>query len=333
MSGPRRRWAGRSRCSRRRHDHHQCRHRRLSVALSEDELEARRKAGPARAETIYATRRAVEIRPARRSRVARGGNSPRRQDGEACLRRSLTAGAGPGVPRPGLPPAPFWPPAALASAPGRPDRGDGDRNAIAITGPAGYCVDPTATRDTGDTGFVLLGNCAAIANSRRAAQPATPAVLTAAVSPLGRGPLADSLDELDAFFRSDDGRRLISRSGEAATVTVSGYGAGGRGVLPARRRHQCRHHRRRAGGLLARLSDVGSRIATLRSSPSRIAPSAARKALPRCAASFSRYRPRTRARRRKIRRWSPTVGAAPRHRAQGRGPLFDMRCFGEYGIE
>jgi hypothetical protein len=92
---------------------------------------------------------------------------------------------------------------------------------IVVTGPEGYCVDPTATRDSGDTGFVLLGNCAAIANSRRAAQPATPAVLTAAVSePSDGGQLAESMGELDAFFRSDDGLRLISRTGEAATVTV-----------------------------------------------------------------------------------------------------------------
>jgi len=92
---------------------------------------------------------------------------------------------------------------------------------IAIAGPEGFCVDPTATRETDDTGFVLLGNCAAIANSRRAAQPATPAVLTAAVSaPSDGGPLADSMAELDAFFRSEDGLRLVSRSGDPATVTV-----------------------------------------------------------------------------------------------------------------
>lgn len=92
---------------------------------------------------------------------------------------------------------------------------------IIVTGPEGYCVDPTATRDRGDTGFVLLGNCAAIANSGRALQPAIPAVLTAAVSaPSDGGNLADSLDELDSFFRSEDGLRLISRSGDPATVTV-----------------------------------------------------------------------------------------------------------------
>jgi hypothetical protein len=92
---------------------------------------------------------------------------------------------------------------------------------VVVTGPEGYCVDPTATRNSGDTGFVLMGNCAAIANSRRVIQPATPAILTAAVSEASDGGrLSDSMADLDAFFRSEDGLRLISRSGDAGTVTV-----------------------------------------------------------------------------------------------------------------
>lgn len=92
---------------------------------------------------------------------------------------------------------------------------------VVIAGPAGYCVDPTATRDADDTGFVVMGNCAAISNSRRADQPDTPAVLTAAVSaPSDGGRLADSLDELGDFFRSPDGLVLLSRAGDAGTVTI-----------------------------------------------------------------------------------------------------------------
>jgi hypothetical protein len=92
---------------------------------------------------------------------------------------------------------------------------------IVVTGPDGFCVDPTATRDTGDTGFAVLGNCAAIANSRRVLQPESPAVLTAAISaPSDRGSLVDSLGELDTFFRSDEGLTLLSRAGEPDTVTI-----------------------------------------------------------------------------------------------------------------
>ena len=92
---------------------------------------------------------------------------------------------------------------------------------IVITGPQGFCVDPTSTRDDGDTSFVLLGNCAAIANSRRAGQPATPAVLTATVSePASNGRLTDSLQQLDGFFRSQEGLTLLSRSGDPSQVTI-----------------------------------------------------------------------------------------------------------------
>lgn len=92
---------------------------------------------------------------------------------------------------------------------------------VVITGPEGYCVDPTATRNSDDTGFVLMGNCAAIANSRRVVQPATPAVLTAAISESSEGGrLADSMADLDAFFRSEEGLRLISRAGDPSTVNV-----------------------------------------------------------------------------------------------------------------
>lgn len=92
---------------------------------------------------------------------------------------------------------------------------------IVISGPDGFCIDPTSTRDDADTSFVLLGNCAAIANSRRAQQPAVPAVLTATVSaPAPDARLADNLQQLDAFFRSDEGLTLLSRSGDPGQVTI-----------------------------------------------------------------------------------------------------------------
>jgi hypothetical protein len=77
---------------------------------------------------------------------------------------------------------------------------------IVVTGPSGFCVDETATRAEGDTAFVLLGNCAAISNSRRASQPEVPVVLTAAISEASDGgSIAESLDDLDAYFRSERG--------------------------------------------------------------------------------------------------------------------------------
>ncbi|MDG4646884.1 hypothetical protein P6F26_00375 [Roseibacterium sp. SDUM158017] len=92
---------------------------------------------------------------------------------------------------------------------------------VVISGPHGFCVDETATRAEGDTAFVLLGNCAAISNSRRADQPESPVVLSAAISEASdAGSISESVADLDTYFRSEDGRRLLSRSQDAASVTV-----------------------------------------------------------------------------------------------------------------
>lgn len=94
-------------------------------------------------------------------------------------------------------------------------------DAITITGPRGFCVDPRSTRNDGDTGFVLLGNCAAISGQARAPQPNLSAVLTAAVSARSEGTnLTDTLEALDGYFRSTEGRALLSRSGDAGTVEI-----------------------------------------------------------------------------------------------------------------
>lgn len=114
-----------------------------------------------------------------------------------------------------------WPLTPSIDAPSAPSHVTVTSDEIVVTGPQGFCVDPTATRDEDGTGFVLLGNCAAIANSRRALQPTIPAVLTATISePLGEGRLADSLDQLDGFFRSPEGLTLLSRSGDPAAILV-----------------------------------------------------------------------------------------------------------------
>lgn len=94
-------------------------------------------------------------------------------------------------------------------------------DAVVITGPRGFCVDPTSTRNDGDTGFVLLGNCAAISGRARAPQPDVAAVLTAAVSARSEGAsLTQNLPALDAYFRSEQGRALLSRTAEPATVEI-----------------------------------------------------------------------------------------------------------------
>lgn len=92
---------------------------------------------------------------------------------------------------------------------------------IVVTGPDGFCVDPTSTSDRGSTAFVLLGNCAVISNQRSAGQPDVQAVLTASVSDADPDQsLRESIPELDRFFQSADGRQLLSRDGDADSVEI-----------------------------------------------------------------------------------------------------------------
>ncbi len=94
-------------------------------------------------------------------------------------------------------------------------------DAVVVTGPPGFCIDPTATRDRTVTAFVLLGNCAVISNRRSAGQPSVHAVLTASVSDADPDQsLRDSIPELDRFFRSAEGRGLLSQSAEAESVQI-----------------------------------------------------------------------------------------------------------------
>ncbi len=138
-------------------------------------------------------------------------------------------------------------------------------DAVTITGPRGFCVDPASTRNEGDTGFVLLGNCAVISGRARAQQPDIPAVLTAAVAARSSGGsnLTETLGELDAYFRSDEGRALLSRSGDLESVTILETRSVGDMFLL--------HARDTSGGAVAGVSqdywraylDLGPRLATL----------------------------------------------------------------------
>ncbi|MBF9042563.1 hypothetical protein HKCCE4037_04455 [Rhodobacterales bacterium HKCCE4037] len=159
----------------------------------------------------------------------------------------------------------------LAACVGLGDGADAPRevqvtaDAVTITGPRGFCVDPTSTRNEGDTGFVLLGNCAAISGRARAPQPDIPAVLTAAVGARsdGGGSLSANLGELETFFRSEAGRGLLSRSNDPASVTILETRIAGDMVLL--------HARDTSAGAVAGVAqdywraymDLGPRLATL----------------------------------------------------------------------
>ena len=104
-------------------------------------------------------------------------------------------------------------PASMATAGG----------AVVVAGPPGFCVDPEASHADDAGAFVLLGSCASISGVPDGQKPTLRAVLTAAVSAGATGgAIAGSETQLGAFFRSPEGRRALSRSGNPDTVKVLG---------------------------------------------------------------------------------------------------------------
>jgi hypothetical protein len=104
------------------------------------------------------------------------------------------------------------------------------RNDVVIAGPKGYCVDPRATREAGTGAFVLLAGCAAL-DGQPASDRAQPrAVLTASVSPEGLPGRSPGPAELEAFFRSAEGRAALAQDGRPDSVAVGRAEARG-GVL------------------------------------------------------------------------------------------------------
>jgi len=91
---------------------------------------------------------------------------------------------------------------------------------VVIAGPAGYCVNRTASKDTSDGAFVLLGSCASIGNNASLTAPLIAGALTASVSVISGADIDASLARLGAFFSSNQGRAALARDGNAASAQV-----------------------------------------------------------------------------------------------------------------
>lgn len=92
---------------------------------------------------------------------------------------------------------------------------------MVIKGPPGFCIDTQNSQADTDPAFVLLGNCAALGRGFNLQQPKVRALLTASVSDGGgEDTVAATMPTLDQFFRSDDGRAALSRSGDPETVQI-----------------------------------------------------------------------------------------------------------------
>lgn len=85
--------------------------------------------------------------------------------------------------------------------------------AVTVAGPEGWCVDPGATRETGEQAFVLLTRCHGGRN-----QPVLSVTVTDTRVP--PGDRSAQLEGLVAFLLTDAGRGQLSRRGRSDDVAV-----------------------------------------------------------------------------------------------------------------
>lgn len=96
---------------------------------------------------------------------------------------------------------------------------------IVVAAPPGFCIDAPSTTMTSAGAFVLMSDCALLGHAT-GARDRTPvgAALTASVSSGGLGGEGDdeaaTLDDLQHFLDTPDGRALVGRSGRADRVRI-----------------------------------------------------------------------------------------------------------------
>lgn len=84
--------------------------------------------------------------------------------------------------------------------------------ALTVAGPDGFCIDQSATRESGENAFVLLRRC------RGGRGPVLSVTVTDLRVP--PGDRAAQLDGLAAFLTTDSGRGQLSRRGRASDVAI-----------------------------------------------------------------------------------------------------------------
>ncbi len=98
-----------------------------------------------------------------------------------------------------------------------------DGQAVTIVAPPGFCVDAKSTTTTTAGAFVLMSDCTLL-GAAKTGKPPIGAALTASVSNGGIAGEGDSetgtLDDLEDFAATADGRAVLGRSGQAGQVRV-----------------------------------------------------------------------------------------------------------------
>ncbi len=90
---------------------------------------------------------------------------------------------------------------------------------VTIEGPTGFCIDRSTKVSNSQSGFVVLGACAAISNNPRDAMPPIRAVLTASVSHVADVTLAAPA-HLKQFITSSAGQASLAQSGSADHIKI-----------------------------------------------------------------------------------------------------------------
>ena len=133
----------------------------ISVALTDAELDERRKDWNGPRPTHLRRRRALEIRPARRPHPARRRHPPRRPRREARLCRPLSRLRAAAAGLAGLLALAACDPAAIGRRRRQASRAKLDvaGRAVTIAAPPGFCIDPDSITSGADGAFVLMSDC------------------------------------------------------------------------------------------------------------------------------------------------------------------------------
>lgn len=86
--------------------------------------------------------------------------------------------------------------------------------AVQVGIPPGYCIDTKASRASKDSAVILMGRCTDAVRAK-------PALVTVSIGPSGSaGVMTAGGPALAAFFKTQQGRALLSRDGRASDVRI-----------------------------------------------------------------------------------------------------------------
>ncbi len=95
---------------------------------------------------------------------------------------------------------------------------------INVTAPSGFCIDEQSTSIDENGAFVLMSHCALMGAGGPIDEDAIGAALTTSISTGGLGgegsDTLQSLEDLEEFIGTSQGRALLSRSGQSGAVHI-----------------------------------------------------------------------------------------------------------------